>query len=55
MTYFTKQQLAARLSVSTRTIELWVKSGKCPKPFKIGRHCLWECDLISNWLASARA
>lgn len=36
-TLLTKEELAARWKVTTKTIETWVKDGCCPKPVKLGK------------------
>jgi excisionase family DNA binding protein len=52
MFVLTKKQVAARAQVTPRTIENWVKQGRCPAPFKLGKSCLWERDAITSWLTS---
>lgn len=45
--FLTKTQLAKRWHVKTRTIELWVRADKCPKPFKPNyKTALWRLDDI---------
>jgi len=48
--YLTKQELAARWRVKTRTIEMWVREGKCPKPFKPAyKTALWLLnDIVAH-------
>jgi len=52
MFILTKKQVAARARVTPRTIENWVKQGRCPAPFKVGKSCLWERQVILAWLAA---
>lgn len=55
MFILTKKQVAARAHVTPRTIENWVKQGRCPTPFKLGKSCLWSRDEVAAWLASTTA
>ena len=45
----TKAELAAELSVSTRTIENWMLSALLPKATYIGRRAYWPRPLIETW------
>lgn len=48
--YLTKQELATRWRVKTRTIELWNREGKIPAPFKPNyKSALWSLgDVIDH-------
>ena len=53
MVILIKKQLASHLHVCPRTIELWVKSGKIPKPFYIGKLAIWDKKQIDTLVARA--
>ena len=44
-----KEDMAAELRVSTRTIEAWVAIGRLPRPVHIGRRCVWARPTIEAW------
>ncbi len=48
----TKTEVAEKLKVSTRQVELLVKAGKLPEPIRIGSHPRWLysqiCDLVNK-------
>lgn len=48
--FLTKQELAARWRVKTRTIEMWNREGRIPKPFKPNyKTALWSLnDVIDH-------
>jgi predicted DNA-binding transcriptional regulator AlpA len=39
--YLTREQLAARLHVSVRTLARLTKTGQVPKPIRVGRRLLY--------------
>lgn len=42
-TFLTKEELATRWKVCTKTVEQWVAKGLCPKPGKLGgRRVRWK-------------
>lgn len=49
-TYYTKQELAERFEVTTRTIENWVSDGILPAPFKPSyKVARWLVEVIENF------
>ena len=46
----TKTELAEKLKVSTRQVELMVKAHKLPEPIRIGSHPRWLYSEICDWL-----
>jgi len=46
----TKDDIAAVLSVSLRTIENWVQEGIVPPPAKIGNRVYWHPGVFYAWL-----
>lgn len=50
-----KKQVASKLKVCTRTVELWVKDGRLPPPFYIGKAAAWNKQVIDAWLADKAA
>ena len=50
--YLTKEQLAAQLGRSPRTIDRWALSGQAPAPTYIGRTVLFRRDAVMEWLRS---
>mgnify|MGYP002629260469 CR=1 FL=1 len=46
----TKTELAKKLKVSTRQVELMVKASKLPEPIRIGSHPRWLYSEICDWL-----
>jgi len=52
--YFTKQQLAQLLHVSTRTVNNYVAAGRLPAPVHVGRLALWSRAGLTAFLASVR-
>ncbi len=53
--YLTKEQLAAELGRSARTIDRWALSGQAPAPTHIGRTVLFRRDAVLEWLRSQEA
>lgn len=39
-TFIDKEALATRWQVSVRTLEIWVKKRKCPKPVRLSSKCV---------------
>jgi excisionase family DNA binding protein len=46
----TKQQLAARYQVSTRTVERWMKQGLKPQPRKRVRIVRFRLSAVERWM-----
>lgn len=46
----TKQEVAQRLGVSVRTVEIWCNSGEIPPPAYIGRKPFWHPTEFDKWL-----
>ena len=42
MKMLTKQLVAARYSVTERTIDRWAESGFLPSPMRINTRCYWD-------------
>ena len=49
--YRTKEELAAELGKSPRTIERWVRLGIIPKPVRLGATPYFHVPTIQSWLA----
>jgi excisionase family DNA binding protein len=45
--------VAELFGISTRTVQAWIKSGKLPRPVKVGRRLLWNEDEILSLLDAA--
>ncbi|MBN8477746.1 MAG: helix-turn-helix domain-containing protein [Burkholderiales bacterium] len=45
-----KNQVAEKCRVSPRTIEVWIREGRFPQPFYIGRLAAWSKADIDAWL-----
>ena len=43
--------VAARLSVSAKTVRRWADSGQMPKPIRVGRLLRWRPEVIDQWVA----
>jgi excisionase family DNA binding protein len=48
--YLSKNELAAQLGRSPRTIDRWALSGQAPAPTRIGRTVLYRRDAVLEWL-----
>ncbi len=46
----TKEQLATKLAISTRTVYRKWMSGEIPAPVKIGSVIRWRSDVIDAWI-----
>lgn len=46
----TKEDVAALMSVSKRTIDNWISDNTLPMPTQIGRRIYWHPDVITTWL-----
>jgi predicted DNA-binding transcriptional regulator AlpA len=46
--YLTREQLAARLHVSVRTLARLTKTGQIPKPIRVGRRLLYPVPTRSK-------
>lgn len=49
MQILTKQQVVAELYISERTLEIWVRDGKFPQPFRRGKRVLWTREALDRW------
>lgn len=49
-----QRQLAARLGVTTRTLERWRETGDGPAFIRVGRLCRYQREDITIWLAARR-
>lgn len=49
MQIMNKQEVVAELHVSERTLEIWVRDGKFPKPVRIGKQACWARDAVERW------
>lgn len=50
MNLLTKEEMAAKLKVSKRTVENWMTLEHIPLPIYIGRRALWVEEIIVAWL-----
>lgn len=50
MNLLTKEEAAAKLKASKRTIENWSAQGVMPPPIYIGRRALWVEETLVAWL-----
>jgi excisionase family DNA binding protein len=46
----TKEQLAAKLQLSTRTVYRKWQDGEIPPPIKLGSVVRWRSDVIEQWI-----
>lgn len=45
--FITKAELAVRWKVSTKTIEIWVREGRCPAPVRLSlRRVRWKMSSV---------
>ena len=51
-TYYTPEELADALQVTTGTIYRWHSAGKGPPRIEIGRKHLYRFDAVEKWLLS---
>lgn len=49
-TFMDKKQLAALLSVSVKTIDLWLSQGKGPKSIRIGRLVRFKQSEVDSFI-----
>jgi prophage regulatory protein len=49
MQIMNKQEVVAELHVSDRTLEIWVRDGKFPKPVRIGKQACWTREAVERW------
>ena len=45
-----RDQFAAALGVNVSTLDKWVRSGRVPRPLKLGRAVRWHRAAILDWL-----
>jgi len=50
MNLLTKEETAAKLKASKRTIENWSAQGAMPSPIYLGRRALWVEETLVAWL-----
>lgn len=46
----TKEQIAAKLQLSTRTVYRMFQEGLMPAPIKLGGSIRWRSDVIDAWI-----
>ena len=46
----TKEQVAAKLNLSLRSIYRMAEAGKIPPPVKFGGAVRWRSDVIDDWI-----
>ena len=49
-----QRQLAARLGVTTPTLERWRETGDGPAFIRVGRLCRYRTEDVAVWLAARR-
>lgn len=52
--YQSLRTLAENLDVAESTVELWVKQGKLPLPYKIGGRNRWDWKEVKKHIAALR-
>lgn len=50
MKYLTKDELAAVLRVSVRTVTTYMSQGLLPQPLQLGRKLLWDATIVGQFL-----
>lgn len=45
-----KAEVLERLSVSERTLEVWVREKRFPEPVRIGKRCFWAEDVVDGYI-----
>lgn len=50
----TVEELAQEFRTSPETVHYWVKAGKAPRSFKVGRRRLFARADVDAWVAEAR-
>lgn len=50
----TVEELAEEFRTSPETVHYWVKAGKAPRSFKVGRRRLFAREDVDAWVAEAR-
>jgi len=50
MEYITKDEVAALLRVSVRTITSYLKQGLLPRPMQLGRKLLWDKSTLFQFI-----
>lgn len=51
MVILLKRQVAAKVKVCARTVEIWVRKGTFPPPFYIGKLAAWDKRDVDAWIA----
>jgi excisionase family DNA binding protein len=51
----TVEELAERYRTSPETVHYWIKTGKAPRSFKVGRRRLFAHDDVVVWEEAAKA
>jgi excisionase family DNA binding protein len=52
MQFFSKNITAARLGISTRTLDRMTENGTGPHVTRVGRRVLFRADLLTAWIES---
>ena len=50
----TVEELASELRTSPETVHYWLKQGKAPKSFKVGRRRLFARADVEAWIEAAK-
>jgi excisionase family DNA binding protein len=50
----TVEELADEFRTSTETVHYWIKTGKAPRSFKVGRRRLFAREDVNAWLEAAK-
>ncbi len=53
MELMTKGEVCAALSLSERTLENYVRTGRFPAPVLLGRRATWAAKAVENWKQKA--
>jgi predicted DNA-binding transcriptional regulator AlpA len=55
MELMTKSDVCGALSISERTLENYVRTGRFPRPVLIGKRALWAQEAVKRWREQAFA
>jgi excisionase family DNA binding protein len=48
--FLTTEDIMQKFHICRDTVQDWIKSGKIPNPFKIGRRNLWKKSVIDEYI-----
>jgi predicted DNA-binding transcriptional regulator AlpA len=54
MQYLRRKQVAARLGIDPRTVDLWRKRGKIPAPSIMNSIPVWDSEELEAWLKAKK-